>query len=53
MIKPFHKNSVWAKINITEGQLEYNINDKETHTLDMDTPGIIEPTINHRIKPLG
>lgn len=49
------KASVWGKIVVLEGRLEYTINEpeEEVHILDQDTPGIIEPTVLHAVKPLG
>lgn len=48
------KESVWGKIVVTEGQLEYTIDaTDEVVVLDPDTPGIIEPAVLHRVVPLG
>ena len=47
------KNGVWGLICIEQGELEYIIEDKETHILTPDNKGVIEPEIKHHIKPLG
>lgn len=49
------KESVWGKIVVVEGQLQYTINEpeKEIVVLDPDHPGIIEPAVLHEVKPLG
>lgn len=49
------KESVWAKIVILSGVLEYTIQEPEIEIIEL-TPtkfGIVEPTIKHHIKPLG
>lgn len=49
------KGSVWAKIVVLEGRLQYTINEpeKEVTVLDSNTFGVIEPTVLHEVKPLG
>ena len=49
------KDSVWAKIVVLEGKLQYTINEpeKEVTILDSNTFGVIEPTVLHEVKPLG
>lgn len=47
------KAEVWGAIHIEEGQLEYTIEDKESHILTKKNHGIVEPEILHHIKPLG
>jgi len=49
------KDGVWGRINILEGTLEYTIIEPETEIIELgvDMYGVVEPTILHRIKPLG
>ena len=49
------KESVWAKIVVIEGRLQYTINgpEKEVITLDENIYGVVEPTVPHEVKPLG
>jgi len=49
------KDSVWGKIVILEGRLQYTINEptEEVLILDPDTHGVVEPEILHEVKPLG
>lgn len=47
------KSGIWGLICVNEGELEYIIEDKETHILTPDQKGVIEPEIKHHIKPLG
>jgi len=49
------KESVWGKIVVLEGQLQYTINEpeKEVVVLDQNTFGVVEPTVLHEVKPLG
>ncbi len=49
------KDSVWAKIVVLEGKLQYTINEpeKEVTVLDSNTFGVIEPRVLHEVKPLG
>ena len=48
-------DSVWAKIIVLKGTLEYSINSKvpETIMLDKDNIGIIEPFVLHQVKAIG
>lgn len=46
-------NGVWGLICLEQGELEYIIEDKETHILTPDNKGVVEPEIKHHIKPLG
>jgi tellurite resistance-related uncharacterized protein len=49
------KESVWAKIVILEGRLQYTINEPEREViiLDENVYGVVEPTVLHEVKPLG
>lgn len=47
------KSGVWGLICVNEGELEYIIEDKETHILNPENKGVVEPEIKHHIKPLG
>ncbi|MES2354665.1 MAG: DUF1971 domain-containing protein [Pseudomonadota bacterium] len=49
------KESVWAKIVILEGKLQYTINEpaREVMILDENVYGVVEPTVLHEVKPLG
>ena len=49
------KESVWAKIVVLEGKLQYTINEpaKEIVVLDESVYGVVEPTVLHEVKPLG
>ena len=49
------KKGVWGKIVISEGQLEYKINESETEIviLDKNKYGVVEPTIFHEVKAIG
>lgn len=49
------KASVWAKIVVLEGRLQYSINEPATEVviLDPDVHGVVEPTVLHEVKPLG
>jgi len=49
------KETVWGKIVVVEGKLEYTINEpqKEVIVLDGDKFGVVEPAIRHQVKPLG
>lgn len=49
------KESVWGKIVVLEGKLQYLINepDEEMVVLDESTFGVVEPTVLHEVKPLG
>ena len=49
------KAGSWAKIWVISGQLCYQIllDSPEEHILTPNSPGIVEPQIPHRVKPLG
>jgi tellurite resistance-related uncharacterized protein len=49
------KESVWAKIVILEGRLQYTIRgaEQEVIILDNSVYGVVEPTVLHEVKPLG
>lgn len=49
------KAGSWAKIVVLEGRLRYHIFEPEVeeHELSPDQPGIVEPTIPHRVEPIG
>ncbi|MCB0308389.1 MAG: DUF1971 domain-containing protein [Bdellovibrionales bacterium] len=48
------KENVWGLIVIESGELEYEIIERsEKYILTPYEPGVIEPTIKHRIRPLG
>ena len=49
------KESVWGKIVVLEGRLEYTINEpqQEVIILDQRTYGVVEPTVRHEVRPLG
>lgn len=49
------KDSVWGKIVVLEGELQYTINEpeKEINILSPGSFGVVEPTIRHEVKPLG
>ena len=49
------KATVWGKIVVLEGKLQYTINEphREVLILDPDEAGVVEPTIRHEVKPLG
>ncbi|MBK9584321.1 MAG: DUF1971 domain-containing protein [Alphaproteobacteria bacterium] len=47
------KSGVWGLICVSEGELEYTIEDKEVHILNPNKKGVVEPEIKHHIKPLG
>lgn len=49
------KESVWGKIVVLEGQLQYTISEPtpEVILLDENKHGVVEPTIRHTVKPLG
>lgn len=49
------KESVWAKIVVLDGELQYTINGPETEVvvLNSNTYGVVEPTVLHEVKPLG
>ena len=49
------KSGTWARILVLEGRLQYQIlgPSPELTELSPDQPGIVEPTIPHRVEPLG
>ena len=52
------KEGVWGLIHVTQGRLRYFITDPrrepEQYVLDPGTePGVVEPTILHRVEPMG
>lgn len=49
------KKNVWGKINVIEGKLLYTIqsNPIETVELSPDLFGVVEPEVEHFVKPLG
>lgn len=49
------KESVWARIVVLEGQLQYTINEPEREViiLSRERHGVVEPTVLHEVKPLG
>lgn len=49
------KENVWGKIVVLEGGLEYTINEPEEEIIQLDERqfGVVEPTIPHRVSPLG
>jgi tellurite resistance-related uncharacterized protein len=49
------KDSVWGKIVVLEGRLQYTINEplREIVILDEHTYGVVEPTVPHEVMPLG
>lgn len=46
---------IWGRIVVFEGRLRYHIlgADSEENELSPDAPGIIEPTVPHRVEPIG
>ncbi|MBA4306793.1 MAG: tellurite resistance protein [Sphingopyxis sp.] len=52
------KESVWGLIRVEEGKLLYTVTDprrpyREQFLLPDSEPGVVEPTIVHRVKPIG
>ena len=52
------RNATWALIHVLEGRLAYRIEDprrlvSEAVLTPQTPPGVIEPTILHRVEPLG
>ncbi len=49
------KEGIWAKINISEGQLRYRILEPEYEEVMLSTEryGVVEPTILHDVAPEG
>jgi len=47
------KQGVWGLIQVTQGELEYSIEDATTHVLSVHKQGVVEPEVLHHIRPLG
>lgn len=49
------KEGVWGKIVILEGELQHTISEPEIEvlTLTENNYGVVEPTVFHKVKPLG
>ena len=47
------KNGVWGVLCVTKGELEYAIENAETHIITPEKQGIIEPEVLQHIRPLG
>lgn len=54
------KDGVWGLIQVAAGRLEYVIEadaaanrSAEIHILEPGTDGVVEPTVKHRVRPLG
>jgi len=49
------KPGTWGKIVVLDGKLIYRIlqPELETHVLDPDHPGVVEPEVLHEVEPLG
>lgn len=52
------KEGAWALIHVVEGRLAYRIVDprrprSETVLTSSTPPGLVEPTIEHEVEPLG
>lgn len=49
------KAGTWGRIIVLKGRLLYRIHTSpaEEHILDPDTPGIVEPEVEHEVAPLG
>jgi len=49
------KAGVWGRIVILEGRLLYRVlrSPVEEEILDSENPGVVEPGIEHEVKPLG
>jgi len=49
------KPGVWGKIIVLKGQLLYRILEpsESEYNLTPKSPGVVEPTILHEVKPLG
>jgi tellurite resistance-related uncharacterized protein len=48
------KSGTWGVINVSKGQLRYQINEPSVsvHILDSENKGIIEPQVKHEVAPL-
>ncbi|MCT0219144.1 DUF1971 domain-containing protein [Synechococcus sp. CS-1329] len=49
------KESVWGRIVVLEGRLQYTIDEpeREVVVLDPDVVGVVEPAMLHSVRPLG
>lgn len=47
------KAGVWGLICIEEGELKYQIEDKENYILSRSCPGVVEPEVFHSVCPQG
>jgi tellurite resistance-related uncharacterized protein len=51
------KDGVWGLIRVEEGQLRYCVTDPRRpaseRVLTPGAPGVVEPTIIHRVEPIG
>ena len=52
------KDGTWALIHVLEGRLLYRVTDEradasERVLLPGEPPGVVEPTIRHKVEPLG
>ncbi len=49
------KAGTWGRIVVLEGRLLYRIHASpgEEHILDPETPGIVEPEVEHEVEPRG
>lgn len=49
------KEGVWARIIVAEGSLRYRILEPELEEilLGPSLPGIVEPSVQHEVQPLG
>ena len=52
------KDGVWGLIHVEEGELRYLISDPRREVAEMvltpaSAPGVVEPTILHRVEPVG
>jgi len=47
------KKGTWGIIRVLEGELEYVTGNGNTHILNSENPGVIEPEIKHSVKTIG
>jgi tellurite methyltransferase len=48
------KAGVWARIVVTEGELEYSFGEpRRSFVLDREHVGIVKPEVPHQVRPLG
>ena len=51
------KEGTWGLIRVEHGQLRYSITDARrcpsSSILTTDAPGLVEPTIRHKVQPIG